>query len=77
MIQEQWKQTEKQLKRIEEYGREQFVENKRLRIMVEEQEDKIVKYSKWVMLDQKQYNKVLKLGKTGDLPLSLAEQEVV
>jgi hypothetical protein len=48
-------------KYIQNFAEQQFLENKRLRFKLQELEDQLVKFKKFVLLDHVNYEKVLKL----------------
>lgn len=49
---------------LEVFANEQFKENQRLRIKMQEMEDQLVKYKKYILMDKESYERVLRLEGT-------------
>ncbi|CDW81066.1 UNKNOWN [Stylonychia lemnae] len=75
LLHQQWQQTEKHLLRYEQYSKDQLNENKKLKIKLQEIEEQLIQYKKYVVFDQTQYEKLLKLRNQS--PLSKDETSII
>ena len=75
MIQRQWQESQKIVKRLEDRVNELHSENKALKLKARDVEDELLKYRKVVIFDQTQYERMFHIK--GQLPMTRAESQVL
>eukprot|EP00347_Sterkiella_histriomuscorum_P009187 403342191 len=75
LIDQQWQQTQRHMKRYEDQCKQQMNENKQLIIKVQEVEEQLIQYKKYVMMEQTQYERLFKIK--NETPLNQTELGII